>query len=128
MLSNKVRNALVTLVAAVSLGSALIAPAASQAQWHTIVFNGHVFTHSNWTEGGQSPCDRISGELGKAKGALGQSPDAEGEVVRTEGEAFEYGCDLPGKEVGKTAVKSGGGAKAGAAKAAAAQKSARGLH
>jgi hypothetical protein len=117
MLSNKVRNALVALVAAVSLGSALVAPAASQAQWHTIVVNGHVFTHSNWTEGGQSPCQRISGELGKAKGALGQSPDAEGEVVRTEGEAFEYGCDLPGQELGKTAIKKGG-AKTGAAKAA----------
>jgi hypothetical protein len=114
MFRTRVRNSLIALVAAVSLGSALVAPAASQAQWHTIVVNGHVFTHGNWTEGGVSPCQRISGELGKAKGALGTSPDAEGEIVRTEGEAFEYGCDLPGQGFGKAAVKAGA-VKAGAA-------------
>lgn len=89
-------------------------PAASQAQWHTIVVGGHVFTHGNFTEGGVSPCDRINEQLGKWQGAVGDDNDwlnskgigpagkanaeeelanAEGEVNRASGEAFEYGCD-----------------------------------
>jgi hypothetical protein len=90
----KARAALAVLVAALSLTAAAAAPAVSQAQWHTIVVGGHVFTHGNFTEGGASPCKRIEGELHKAEGAVGNgNPDAEGEVVRTSGEAFEYGCD-----------------------------------
>jgi len=114
MFSTKIRPALVALVTTASLAFTLAAPAASQAQWHTIVVGGHVFTHGNFTEGGVSPCDRIDEQLGKWQGAVGDVGDwlnlkgigkagkanaeaelanAEGEVNRLSGEAFEYGCD-----------------------------------
>jgi hypothetical protein len=113
MFSTKIRPAVIALVTTASLAFTLAAPAASQAQWHTIVVGGHVFTHGNFTEGGVSPCDRIN-ELGKWQGAVGDDNDwlnskgigpagkanaeeelanAEGEVNRASGEAFEYGCD-----------------------------------
>jgi hypothetical protein len=111
MTSIKTRTAVTALLAALTLAVAAAAPAASQAQWHTIVVGGHVFTHGNFTEGGVSPCTRIEGELGKAEGAVGDYKEridrhdageatakeglaeAEGEVNRASGEAFEYGCD-----------------------------------
>ena len=114
MLSTKIRPALIALVTTASLAFTLAAPAASQAQWHTIVVGGHVFTHGNFTEGGVSPCVRINEQLGKWQGAVGDDGDwvnrqgigkagkanaeeelanAEGEVNRASGEAFEYGCD-----------------------------------
>jgi hypothetical protein len=114
MFSTKIRPALIALVTAASLAFTLAAPAASQAQWHTIVVGGHVFTHGNFTEGGVSPCVRINEQLGKWQGAVGDDSDwlnrpgigkagkanaeeelanAEGEVNRASGEAFEYGCD-----------------------------------
>jgi hypothetical protein len=114
MLSTKIRPAIIALVATASLAFTLAAPAASQAQWHTIVVDGHVFTHGNFTEGGVSPCVRINEQLGKWQGAVGDDGDwvnrkgigpagkataeeelanAEGEVNRASGEAFEYGCD-----------------------------------
>ncbi|HEX3324115.1 MAG TPA: hypothetical protein VHR65_03095 [Solirubrobacterales bacterium] len=114
MLSTKIRPAIVTLVATVSFAFTLAAPAASQAQWHTIVVGGHVITHGNFTEGGVSPCVRIDEQLGKWQGAVGDDGEwvnrkgigkvgkaiaeeelanAEGEVNRASGEAFEYGCD-----------------------------------
>jgi hypothetical protein len=114
MFSTKIRPAVVAFVTTVSLAFALAAPAASQAQWHTIVVDGHVFTHGNFTEGGVSPCVRINEQLGKWQGAVGDDGDwvnrkgigkagkanaeeelanAEGEVNRVSGEAFEYGCD-----------------------------------
>jgi hypothetical protein len=111
MLSTRIRSALIALVAASSLAVSLAAPAASQAQWHTIVVNGHVFTHGNFTEGGVSPCVRINGQLDKWQQAVGdysewvnrkdagqetakeELENAEGEVNRASGEAFEYGCD-----------------------------------
>jgi hypothetical protein len=91
--TNKARTAIAVLAAALSLTTAAVAPAVSQAQWHTIVVGGHVFTHGNFKESGVTPCQRIEGELHKAEGEVGKDPDAEGEVVRTSGEAFEYGCD-----------------------------------
>jgi hypothetical protein len=114
MFSIKIRPALIALVTTASLAFTLAAPAASQAQWHTIVVGGHVFTHGNFTEGGVSPCVRINEQLGKWQGAVGDDGDwlnrkgigpagkanaeeelanAEGEVNRASGEAFEYGCD-----------------------------------
>lgn len=114
MFSTKIRPAIIALVATASLAFTLAAPAASQAQWHTIVVGGHVFTHGNFTEGGVSPCVRINEQLGKWQGAVGDDHDwlnlkgigkagkanaeaelanAEGEVNRLSGEAFEYGCD-----------------------------------
>jgi len=107
----KIRTAVTVLAAALSFAVAAVAPAVSQAQWHTIVVGGHVLTHGNFTEGGVSPCTRIEGELGKAEGAVGDYnewigrhdageamakeglAEAEGEVSRASGEAFEYGCD-----------------------------------
>jgi hypothetical protein len=112
MRSIKIRSAVTAFVVALSFAVAAVAPAVSQAQWHTIVVGGHVFTHGNFTEGGVSPCTRIEGELGKAQQAVGDYKEwigrhdageataqeglaeAEGEVNRASGEAFEYGCDL----------------------------------
>jgi len=96
----KIRTAVAAFAATLSLAGAAVAPAVSQAQRHTIVVGGHVFTHGNFTEGGVSPCTRIKGELGKAEGAVGSAKtkgereDAEGAVNSASGEAFEYGCDL----------------------------------
>ncbi|HEY2335444.1 MAG TPA: hypothetical protein VGH58_10630 [Solirubrobacterales bacterium] len=124
MFNAKIRPALIALVAAASLAFTLAAPAASQAQWHTIVVGGHIFTHGNFTEGGVSPCVRINEQLGKWQGAVGDDGEwvnrkgigsagkaiaeeelanAEGEVNRASGEAFEYGCDTV------TAAKSSNG-------------------
>jgi hypothetical protein len=75
MLSTKIRPAVIALVTTASLAFTLAAPAASQAQWHTIVVGGHVFTHGNFTEGGVSPCDRINEQLGKWQGAVGDDND-----------------------------------------------------
>jgi hypothetical protein len=114
MLSTKIRTTLIALVASVGLAGAAIAPAVSQAQWHTIVVGGHVITHGNFTEGGVSPCSRISGQLGSAQNLVGDDHDwlelkgistagtenatkdlesNEAAVRRAEQEAFEYGCD-----------------------------------
>lgn len=111
MLSTKIRATFIALVAASSLAVTLAVPAASQAQWHTIVVGGHVITHGNFTEGGVSPCTRIEGQLGSWEQAVGdykewlgrndagkatakeELENAEGEVNRASGEAFEYGCD-----------------------------------
>ena len=88
-------------------------PAASQAQWHTIVVGGQIITHGNFTEGGVSPCTRISGQLGSAQNLVGDDHDwlelkgigkagtatkdletNEAAVLRAAQEAFEYGCDV----------------------------------
>lgn len=116
----KIRTALTVLVATLSFAAAAVVPAASQAQWHTIVVGGHVFTHGNFTEGGVSPCTRIEGELGKAQEHVGDYHEwidrhdageatakeelerAEGEYVRASGEAFEYGCDTVSPSAAKS--------------------------
>jgi 4-amino-4-deoxy-L-arabinose transferase-like glycosyltransferase len=113
MTSTKIRSAILALLAVAAVAVPLAAPAASQAQWHTIVVGGHVFTHGNFTEGGVSPCTRIEGQLNGWEHAVGdydewvhrhdageatakeELANAEGEVVRAQGEAFEYGCDTP---------------------------------
>ena len=114
MIRTKLRSIVIALIATSCLAVPLAAPAASQAQWHTIVVNGHVFTHGNFTEGGVSPCTRINKQLGGWEQAVGdlhekidhpskgkgpgdakeELEDAEGEVNRASGEAFEYGCDV----------------------------------
>jgi hypothetical protein len=112
MLSTKIRTTTVALVASAGFAAASVAPAVSQAQWHTLVVGGHVITHNNFTEGGVSPCLRINEQLGKAQGAVGdytewknrhdageatatkELENAEAEVNRASGEAFEYGCDV----------------------------------
>ena len=112
MLTTKIRTTTIALVASAGFIAASVAPAVSQAQWHTLVVGGHVITHNNFTEGGVSPCVRINGQLGKAQGAVGdytewknrhdageatatkELENAEAEVNRASGEAFEYGCDV----------------------------------
>jgi hypothetical protein len=112
MIRTKLRSIVIALIATSCLAVPLVAPAASQAQWHTIVVDGHVFTHGNFTEGGVSPCTRITKQLGGWEQAVGdlhekidhhgrgpgnakeELEDAEGELNRASGEAFEYGCDV----------------------------------
>jgi hypothetical protein len=112
MQPSKIRTTLIGLATTLTLAGAAVAPAASQAQWHTIVVGGHVITHGNFTVGGVSPCTRISGELEKSTSAVGdykewvgrhdageatakeELANAEGAVNRARGEAFEYGCDV----------------------------------
>jgi len=114
MNSITIRSSIVALVATVGFAGSAIAPAVSQAQWHTIVVGGQVITHGNFTEGGVSPCTRINGQLGSAQGLVGDDHDwqeikgigragaenasqalqeAEAAVLRAQQEAFEYGCD-----------------------------------
>ena len=112
MIRTKLRTLAIALVATCTLAGPLVAPAVSQAQWHTIVVDGHIFTHGNFTEGGVSPCTRINKQLGGWEQAVGdlhekldhtskgpgnakeELEDAEGELNRASGEAFEYGCDV----------------------------------
>jgi hypothetical protein len=112
MHSNRIRTAAIALAATLSVAGAAIAPAVSQAQWHTLVVGGQIITHNNFTQGGVSPCTRISGELEKATSQVGdykewigrhdageatakaELANAEAAVVRARGEAFEYGCDV----------------------------------
>ena len=115
MLSTKTRTTIAALVASASLAGVAVAPAVSQAPWHTIVVGGHVITHGNFTEGGVSPCTRIGGQLGSAENLVGDDRDwlelkgigqagkenatkelenAEAAALRARQEAFEYGCDI----------------------------------
>jgi hypothetical protein len=112
MNTTKIRTSIVALLATVGFAGSAIAPAVSQAQWHTIVVGGQIITHGNFTEGGVSPCTRISGQLGSARDQLGDDKDwhelggagtwmsgkevenAEAGVLRAEQEAFENGCDI----------------------------------
>jgi hypothetical protein len=112
MFSTKARNTIIGLIVSTGFAGAAVAPAVSQAQWHTIVVGGQVITHGNFTEGGVSPCTRIGGQLGSARGVLGDDKEwlelggagkwmagkevenAEAAVLRAEQEAFENGCDI----------------------------------
>jgi hypothetical protein len=115
MLNRKTRTAIAALATSASLAGVAVAPAVSQAQWHTIVVGGQVITHSNFTEGGVSPCTRISGQLGSARNLVNDDHEwlqlkgistagtenatkelesNEAAVRRAEQEAFEYGCDI----------------------------------
>jgi hypothetical protein len=115
MFSTKIRTTIIALVASAGFVGATVAPAVSQAQWHTIVVGGHIITHGNYTEGGVSPCTRISGQLNSAENLVGDDEDwkevkgigkaglenakkdleaNEAAVLRARQEAFEYGCDI----------------------------------
>jgi hypothetical protein len=114
MSTTKIRTSIIALIATAGLAGTAVAPAVSQAQWHTIVVGGQVITHGNFTEGDVSPCTRINGQLGSAQNQVGDDhdwlevkgigragkenanealADAEAAVLRAEQEAFEYGCD-----------------------------------
>jgi hypothetical protein len=116
MFSTKTRTTIAALVASASLVGVAAAPAVSQAQWHTLMVGGHLITHSNYTEGGVSPCTRISNQLGSFQNLVGDDHDwlelpglsqagkenatkelelNEAGVRQAEREAFEYGCDVP---------------------------------
>ena len=112
MHTTKIRTSLIALVASVGFAGAAVAPAVSQAQWHTLNVGGHIITHGNFTEGGVSPCTRIGGQLGSAEGLVGDDKEwqalkgagewmatralenAEAAVLRARQEAFESGCDI----------------------------------
>jgi hypothetical protein len=108
------RSSVVALIATAGFAGSAVVPAVSQAQWHTIVVGGQVFTHANFTEGGVSPCTRIGEQLGAAENLVGDDHDwgelkgisraglenatkdleaNEAAVLRAQQEAFEYGCD-----------------------------------
>jgi Skp family chaperone for outer membrane proteins len=70
MLSTKTRTTIIALVAASSFAVASVAPAVSQAQWHTYCVSGHCITHSNFTRGGADPCVGINANYNKAYEAL----------------------------------------------------------
>ena len=116
MSTTKIRTSIAALAVAAGLTGAAIAPAVSQAQWHTLNVGGHLITHSNYTEGGVSPCTRIGGQLGAGQNLVGDDHDwlelkgisqagkenatkdletNEAIVAGAEREAFEYGCDTP---------------------------------
>jgi hypothetical protein len=78
MHTTKIRTTFIALVASVGFAGAAIAPAVSQAQWHTLNVGGHIITHGNFTEGGVSPCTRIGGQLGSAENLVGDDKEWEG--------------------------------------------------
>jgi hypothetical protein len=116
MFSTKTRTTIAALVASASLVGVAAAPAVSQAQWHTIVVGGITITHTNYTEGGVSPCTRINQQLGSYRNLVSDDHEwlqlvglsqagrenatkeleaNEAAVRQAEREAFEYGCALP---------------------------------
>jgi hypothetical protein len=78
MHTTKIPTTVIALVASVGFAGAAIAPAVSQAQWHTLNVGGHIITHGNFTEGGVSPCTRIGGQLGSAENLVGDDKEWEG--------------------------------------------------
>jgi hypothetical protein len=118
MLSTKIRTAIIALVASASFVVASVAPAVSQAQWHTICVSGHCITHTNFTVGGVAPCVGINGNYNKAYEGLleaiqtkkeqadkvhpemtqaeaqAQIEEAEAQVHLASIAAFEWGCDV----------------------------------
>jgi hypothetical protein len=58
----KTRCALVGAIASAGFAVASVAPAVSQAQWHTICYSGHCTTHTNYTIAGQNPCTSLNSQ------------------------------------------------------------------
>jgi hypothetical protein len=118
MFSTKIRTTIIGLVASAGFAGALVAPAASQAQWHTYCVAGHCITHSNYTIGGVDPCTGIQSNYNTAyEGLLDAVQDkkeqevlvnpemtpaeaqaqieaAEAQVHQAELASFEWGCQL----------------------------------
>lgn len=117
-MSIKIRTTVVALVASISFAAATVAPAVSQAQWHTICFSGHCTTHKNFTTGGVDPCagakagydkayealleaiqtkkeeaDKVNPEMTQAE-AQAAVEEAEAQVHLASIAAFEWGCDV----------------------------------
>lgn len=115
---SKTRITLTALLASAGFAVSSVAPAVSQAQWHTICTAGHCTTHSNYTIGGTAPCSVIGSGYGKAYEALldaiqarKELPDkvhpemtpaeaqasveaAEAQVHLAEVSAYEWGCAI----------------------------------
>jgi hypothetical protein len=118
MLSTKIRTTVVGLVASAGFLVASVAPAVSQAQWHTYCVSGHCITHTNFTSGGVEACPGINANYNKAYEGLLEAiqtkkeqadkvhpeiTQAEAQVKIEEAEAqvhlasiaaFEWGCDV----------------------------------
>ena len=119
MFNRKIRTILVSAVAAGALAVVAIAPAVSQAQWHTICSAGHCTTHKNFTIGGKSPCENVKENLNNAHDGLLNAIDTrplliggpsvsqveaerradiereEARVREAERASFEWGCQVP---------------------------------
>ena len=130
MFSTRTRITVTTLVASAGFAAAAIAPAASQAQWHTYCVGGRCVTHQNFTIGGKSPCEVIQTNYNNAYDGLlnalgeknlvigGPSPaqaeeekakevaEEEARVREAEREAFTYGCQLARQAPPATPVQS----------------------
>jgi hypothetical protein len=116
MFSTKTRNAIIAAAASLSFAGAAVAPAVSQAQWHTICYAGHCTTHTNAKLNGKAPCEAIKASSGSAYDglldAIGPRPvlvngpsgtqveaerthqieEEEARVAEAERAAFEWGC------------------------------------
>ena len=115
---SKTRITIATMIATASFAIAAVAPAVSQAQWHTYCVAGHCTTHTNFTIGGVSPCagatagynkayealleaiqnkkeqaDKVHPEMTPAE-AQAQIEEAEAQVHLASVAAFEWGCDI----------------------------------
>ena len=117
MISTKIRTTIIALVASASFAAASVAPAVSQAQWHTICMAGHCTTHQNYTVGGVDPCTGINSNYSKAYEGLLEAiqtkkeqadkvhpemtqaeaqvkiEEAEAQVHLADIAAFEWGCE-----------------------------------
>jgi hypothetical protein len=114
----KIRASIIALVASTSFAVAGVAPAVSQAQWHTYCVSGHCITHTNYKSGGVNPCEGINGNYNKAYEGLleaiqtkiEQADKVQPEMTQAEAQAkieeaeaqvhlasiaaFEWGCDV----------------------------------
>src|SRR3984893_16080282 len=68
--TTKIRASIIALVVSLSFAAAAVAPAVSQAQWHTYCVAGPCVTHANFTSGGVDPCTGINSNYNKAYEAL----------------------------------------------------------
>jgi hypothetical protein len=116
--TTKIRASIIALVASLSFAAAAVAPAVSQAQWHTYCVAGHCITHANYTSGGVDPCAGINANYNKAYETLleaiqtknEQADKVQPEMTQAEAQAkieedeaqvhlasvaaFEWGCDI----------------------------------
>jgi hypothetical protein len=113
---SQTRTSIIILVASASFAVAAVAPAVSQAQWHTYCVSGHCITHTNFTPG--NPCvgvnanytkayealleaiqtkkeqaDKVQPEMTQAE-AQAKIEEAEAQVHLASIAAFEWGCDV----------------------------------
>ena len=111
-------RSIVALVASASFAVLSMAPAVSQAQWHTYCVSGHCTTHKNFTVGGVDPCagtnanynkayealleaiqtkkeqaDKVHPEMTQAE-AQAKIEEAEAQVHLASVAAFEWGCTI----------------------------------